>query len=161
MNKLRKIFALVILAGTIISCGNKSIVVKDQPQNDSLSSSDSNATKENTVEWVSYEGVLSCNKCDGIKTSVSFSSDGQMASVSMSHLDNPFVEEGYDYPMNTERGFEKDPDATVYILNPDKPEKEQWIFVRETGDDSSILEIGTNRKKFKDKKNHKLVKVEQ
>jgi copper homeostasis protein (lipoprotein) len=68
------------------------------------------------------------------------------------------VEAGYDYKMNTERGFEKDPDATVYILNYDKPVNEQWVFVRETGNDSTIFEIKSNRKRYSDKKNHTLVK---
>ena len=32
--------------------------------------------------------------------------------------------------LNTERGYGKDDDATVYILNFDKPESEQTRFVR-------------------------------
>src|SRR5438552_16167739 len=34
---------------------------------------------------------------------------------------------------NTERGFEKDKNATVYVLNPDSEESKQKYFVRYTG----------------------------
>lgn len=46
--------------------------------------------------------------------------------------------------LNTERGFEKDEDATVYILNSDKPESEQKYFVRYT--DGKFVMLDAKRK---------------
>jgi hypothetical protein len=46
--------------------------------------------------------------------------------------------------LNTERGFENDDDATVYILDYDKPENQQKFFVRMT--DGRIMMLDSNRK---------------
>lgn len=46
--------------------------------------------------------------------------------------------------LNTERGFGKDEDATLYVLNPDKPQKDQKYFVRLT--DGRIFMLDEQRK---------------
>ena len=48
--------------------------------------------------------------------------------------------------LNTERGFGSDIDATVYILNWDKPEAEQKYYVRLTSDQKHIQLLDSNRK---------------
>lgn len=40
----------------------------------------------------------------------------------------------------TEQGYDDDPDATVYILNPEKPEDQRKYFVRFTGDSAFMLD---------------------
>jgi uncharacterized protein YxeA len=49
-------------------------------------------------------------------------------------------------PLNTERGYGDDIDATVYILDWNKPESEQKYFVRLTKDQKHIQELDNNRK---------------
>jgi len=150
----------ILFTVLLISCGNKTTIApKDQPKTDSVVSKDTTVkTEQPQAKPEVYEGVLPCSKCQGMNIYMTIASDYQSADVEVSHLDNPNVEEGYSYTLNTERGYEKDPDATVYILNWDKPENEQWIFVRETGNDSTIFEIKSNRKRYTDKKNHSLTK---
>jgi copper homeostasis protein (lipoprotein) len=46
--------------------------------------------------------------------------------------------------LNSERGFEEDEDATVFILNSDKPESEQKYFVRFT--DGRVMMLDAQRK---------------
>ncbi len=46
--------------------------------------------------------------------------------------------------LNTERGFEQDEDATVFILNFDKPENEQKFFVRLTN--GGVIMLDSQRK---------------
>lgn len=41
--------------------------------------------------------------------------------------------------LNTERGFNGDADATLYVLNYDEPESARWYFVRFTGDSVFML----------------------
>ncbi len=48
--------------------------------------------------------------------------------------------------LNTERGFEDDIDATVYILNWREPESEQVSFVRLTKDTTHVLQLDSHRK---------------
>jgi hypothetical protein len=47
--------------------------------------------------------------------------------------------------LNTERGFESDIDATVYVLDWDSPESERSYFVRLTGDDTHLWRLDSQR----------------
>lgn len=51
---------------------------------------------------------------------------------------NELVREG---AMNSERGFGDDPDATVYVLNWDKPEGEQIRYVRLTAEQDKLYAL--------------------
>jgi copper homeostasis protein (lipoprotein) len=161
--KSTKVILITIFLALSIGCGSKqSVPTQNQPKTDSIVPKDTTAkTKQPQAKPETYQGTLPCKKCQGMDVYLTIAADYQSAEADITHSDNPNVDKGYSYTLNTERGYEKDPDATVYILNWDKPENEQWIFVRETGNDSTIFEIGTNRKRFKDKKNHSLKKVQQ
>lgn len=56
---------------------------------------------------------------------------------------NGLVREG---ELNTERGFEDDVDATVYVLNWQKPEGEQILYVRLTNEPGRLYLLDTQRK---------------
>jgi hypothetical protein len=56
---------------------------------------------------------------------------------------NGLVREG---ELNTERGFEEDPDATVYVLNWRKPEGEQIYYVRLTAEPDRIYVLDGDRR---------------
>lgn len=56
---------------------------------------------------------------------------------------NGLVREG---ELNTERGFEDDIDATVYVLNWQKPEGEQILYVRLTAEPGRLYLLDTQRK---------------
>jgi len=43
--------------------------------------------------------------------------------------------------LNTERGFGDDPDATVYVLDWEKPEPEQLRFVRLTAEPDTLYQV--------------------
>ncbi len=47
--------------------------------------------------------------------------------------------------LNTERGFGDDIDATVFVLDWNKPESEQMYFVRLSSDSTSIVELDSAR----------------
>lgn len=48
--------------------------------------------------------------------------------------------------LNTERGFEDDIDATVYVLNWQKPEGEQMLYVRLTAEHGRLYLLDSERK---------------
>ena len=56
---------------------------------------------------------------------------------------NELVREG---ELNTERGFEDDIDATVYVLNWQKPEGEQMYYVRLTAEPNRLYALDGERK---------------
>ncbi len=56
---------------------------------------------------------------------------------------NELIREG---AMNTERGFENDVDATVYILNWQKPAGEQIIYVRLTSKPTWLYLLDSDKK---------------
>lgn len=55
---------------------------------------------------------------------------------------NGLVREG---ELNTERGFGDDPDATVYVLNWQKPEGERVYYVRLTSEPTKLYVLDSNR----------------
>lgn len=77
-----------------------------------------------------FEGVTPCADCPGIQTRLTLIQDAPYSAegiyeLSLTYLERdvePFVTTGI---WTTERGTPTDPDATVYVLNPDMPEKTQ------------------------------------
>ena len=59
---------------------------------------------------------------------------------------NELVREG---ELNTERGFGDDVDATVYVLNWQKPEGERMYYVRLTSDPTHLYALDGNREILK------------
>lgn len=55
---------------------------------------------------------------------------------------NGLVREG---ELNTERGYGNDPDATVYVLNWQKPEGERMYYVRLTSEPTKLYVLDSNR----------------
>lgn len=56
--------------------------------------------------------------------------------------------------LNYERGFEDDIDATLYVLDFDKPKQERY-FVRLTKDNVTLIPLDQNRKSFNKAPLHK------
>jgi hypothetical protein len=61
-------------------------------------------------------------------------------------ITNGAVREG---ELNTERGFEDDPDATVYVLNWQKPEAQQMLYVRFTVEPTKLYLLDSERRVVK------------
>ncbi len=59
---------------------------------------------------------------------------------------NSLVREG---ELNTERGFENDPDATVFVLNWQRPEGERIYYVKLTSEPSKLYVLDSNREIIK------------
>lgn len=111
-----------------------------------------------TVEFSIYEGIIPCADCEGIKMSLKIANDFQSYELTELYLgknENEIVSKG---SLNTERGFEDDPDATVYILNYDQPKINQRYFVRLTKHQNQIFMLDRNKKIIKSELNYSLVK---
>ncbi len=139
-----KTFVIIFIAlFAMVSCtpGKKSEVQKENVP-----------ATASSLHVITYEGVLPCADCPGIKTKLEINpGDGTMENytfvLTRTYLnrepDNVFVEKG-NY--NLERGFDDDNDATVYVLNWDKNKEEQEFFVRFSGNDSTLVQLSTERK---------------
>jgi copper homeostasis protein (lipoprotein) len=80
-----------------------------------------------------YTGVLPCNGCEGIQTTIRVSADYQTYEMNKIYLGKDLSENSSGM-LNTERGFENDRNATLFVLDADKPRQEQQYFVRLTDD---------------------------
>jgi len=137
MNKLKIIFACFVVF--IFSCSENKTT--------------------NKISYMVYQGIIPCADCEGIKLTLKIADDFQsylLYELYIGKSDNPFVEKGN---LNTERGFEEDEDATVYVLNYDKPETEQKYFVRLTKYPGSVIMLDRNRKIIQSELNYKLLLV--
>ncbi len=119
---------------------------------------------DNLGQVAIYEGVLPCADCSGIKTVLKiYFGDGTMEShkfeLSSTYQGkgpgNEFVQKG-NY--NTERGLEKDPDGTIYVLNYDKPEGEQLFYGYTAATPDKIFLLDNKRQIIKSKLNYSLTK---
>ncbi len=94
---------------------------------------ESKSSALNDSVWVTaYQGTLPCADCPGIKTTLRLiwtktDKKGNTYELKEEYIDrNTFTSSGN---FNVERGFGQDNDATVIILNFDKPKNEQRYYV--------------------------------
>ena len=87
-----------------------------------------------------FEGVLVCADCPGIKTELTLTRKAEGWAEGSYRLVETYLERGAPFVSSGEwttlRGDAKDPDTTVYQLNPDKP-KSARHFLR-VGQDEAI-----------------------
>ncbi len=105
-----------------------------------------------------YSGTTPCANCEGILMTLKISPDYQSYELSRTYIgqnENPFIETG---KMNTERGFEDDNDATVFILNYDKEVKSQTYMVRYSKDNSQVYLLSSDKKRIDSQLNYILKK---
>ncbi|MOA32093.1 Lipoprotein NlpE precursor [compost metagenome] len=106
----------------------------------------------------SYSGTLPCADCEGIKTELFIYLDNTYV------LKETYLGKGDGKPfestgkINTERGYDKDNDATVYVLNYDKPGQERY-FVRFTNKGNKLVMLDKERKMIESKLNYSLDKL--
>jgi hypothetical protein len=90
-----------------------------------------------------YEGITPCADCPGIRTDLTLVKDTPSAAfgtyrLSLTYLDRdvePYVAAG---TWTTEHGTPEDPEAVVFVLDPDKPDRAQRYRKL---DDTSIRQL--------------------
>ncbi len=123
MKKLFYLTSIGILVGLLmVSCKNKK---ENSAENAQLI--------ENDSIWVTeYEGTIPCADCPGIKTNLKLSWTKENGGDNTYTLSEEYIDRGNftsTGKFNTEKGFEDDNDATVVILDWDKPQDEQRYYV--------------------------------
>lgn len=105
-----------------------------------------------------YQGILPCKDCAGIKTTLKLSTRSNKFILREEFLETKISPSILMGNFNTERGFEKDEDATLYVLNDELPETEHLYFLRETGKNELLLKLNNGRQKT-DRAHFELKKV--
>lgn len=109
-----------------------------------------------------YEGILPCADCSGIKTVLKIYTDYSVSQNNKFEVisnyqgkgsQKDFVEKGN---FNTERGLEKDPDGTIYVLNWDQPEEKQIYYGYYSSNPEKIYLLDKDRKIIKSELNYSL-----
>ncbi|PBQ34594.1 hypothetical protein CNR22_23395 [Sphingobacteriaceae bacterium] len=104
------------------------------------------AEPEDIVYDLTYMDTLPCKDCGGIKTTLRLSTSSNKFSLKEEFLKTEIAPNIQLGNFNTERGFEKDENATVYILNDELPDSEHQYFVRESGKET-LLKLDNERKR--------------
>jgi copper homeostasis protein (lipoprotein) len=155
---MKYVIGISLVFLTFISCGKSKENGPTGKQKDSVLTQQDTAWKDSdeNLEYYSYEGVLPDENGKAAQTTLQIAKDYQTFKLIEKPLFNKpqrtkdsmtSVEIVIEGNLNTERGYENDPDATVYILNWDKPENQQRVFVRSTGNNTDIFEIEVDRKR--------------
>jgi copper homeostasis protein (lipoprotein) len=154
-----KVYSSVIIAALLmLSCGKSKESINKTKQQDSILEKQDTSWQDSNEndEYYSYEGVLPDENGKAKQTTLQIAKDYQTFQLIEKTLfnktkltDDTLRSIKMEGNLNTERGYEKDENATVYILNWDKPDNLQRLFVRSTGNDKQLFEIGIDRKRKK------------
>lgn len=155
---MKKLVVIVLIACQLISCNSKK---KEETTTTTTISTENTddiiAETDSLGEVTVYEGVLPCADCEGIQTILKiYAGDGTMEShkfeLSSTYkgkkTEKEFVQKGN---FNLERGLEKDPNGTIYILNYDKPEADQVLYGYSASDPDKIYLLNNKREKIDSK----------
>ena len=149
---MRKII-LVFIAVLLTFCNSKNVKNNSETiVNDTIVDNERDIVTENSSV---YEGTLPCADCEGIETILKINRlDNKFESTSIYKGKSPekkFIEKGN---INTERGLEKDPDGTIFILNWDKPEKDQIYYGYYSKNPEKLYLLDRTKKVIKSKLNY-------
>lgn len=164
---MKKLMLMFAISSLIMSCNNKKNekIVTTSIDSTSAIIEDTKSIipeSESLGEVKTYEGVLPCADCSGIKTVLKiYEGDGTMEShkfeLSSTYQGkepgNVFVQKGN---FNLERGLEKDPNGTIYVLNYDKPEGEQIFYGYSAATPDKLFLLDNKREIIKSKLNYTL-----
>ena len=112
--------------------------------------------------WLTYEGILPCEDCGGIKTTldiyIDYGDPNPPYVVTEVYLGKnngtPVVTEG---TYNTLRGTDVDPDATVLELDYDKPERLKYLV--RVGNEAIRL-LSSDAKEMTSEQNYTLQRIQ-
>lgn len=148
---------LLILATAILihltSCNLK----KHEDTNKAIESDSTEISteKDEADSTMVYEGTLPCADCSGIVTVLKINQiDNKFELSNIYEGKSPekqFKEKGN---FNTERGLENDINGTIFILNWDKPEKDQLYYGYYSKNPEKLYLLDRNKKIIKSKLNY-------
>ncbi|MET3027039.1 copper resistance protein NlpE [Flavobacterium sp. UW10123] len=148
---------LLILAIAILihltSCNFK----KQQDTNKAIESDSTEISteKDEVDSTMVYEGTLPCADCSGILTVLKINQIDNKFELSNIYQgkspEKQFKEKGN---FNTERGLENDINGTIFILNWDKPEKDQCYYGHYSKNPEKLYLLDRNKKIIKSKLNY-------
>ena len=162
MKKAHYLIVLTLLFSACQSKKNESATLdtnKSQTTDTTLITAIDTSQAQQKAPLEKYTGTIPCADCSGIKMELTIDVDN------IYQLKETYLGKGDEKPIesigkiNTERGFEKDIDATLYILNYDKPGKERY-FVRLTDQPGLIHMLGLDKKLIQSKLNYTLRKID-
>jgi hypothetical protein len=102
-----------------------------------------------------YKGTLRCADCPGIRTEIRLNSHNLLYRETDTYLERNVMRE-MKGTYNTERGYKKKRNATVYVLDDDKPGQERRFLKL---DENTLLMLGTNGEIIGKDKSFKLFKA--
>ena len=159
MNKIFHFFFIGMTAITISSCQNRgktpaSTSIDTAAMTDTLSAA-GNTEQATAIPAIQtrYAGTVPCADCEGIKMILTLLNETySLEETYLGKSDQALQSKG---PMLIERGYEKDNDATLYILNPDS-DTEKRYFVRLTAQPGKLIMLDKDQKIITSKFNYTL-----
>jgi len=156
---MKKLSIAIVVAFLLMSCTsrkNEKLTESSYKEADTKIIDDSGSLLAAKI----YQGVLPCADCSGIKTILKiYDGYGTMESHKFELITvyqgkgngKEFKETGN---FNYERGVEKDPDGTIYVLNWDQPELKQIYYGRLSNDPNKIYLLNNKREIIKSDLNY-------
>ena len=152
---MKKIFLLAIVSVHFLACNSKNTKMESKEVAKDSVATVTKSEERNTISV--YEGLLPCADCSGIETVLKINlktNEFELSSIYKGKSpEKEFTEKG---KLNTERGLEKDPDGTIYVLNWDQPTEKQIYYGYYSAKPEKIYFLDRDKKIIKSKLNYAL-----
>ncbi|BFM42068.1 hypothetical protein CFS9_07090 [Flavobacterium sp. CFS9] len=152
---MKKLFIFSALFSLLLSCNTKTTKENNTTNKETVTKTNNSFSKT-----AIYEGIIPCADCSGIQmtlkiyTDYSVSQNNKFELISVYQGKEPgnvFTQKGN---FNTERGLDKDPDGTIYVLNWDQPEEKQLYYGYYSSNPEKIYLLDKDRKRIKSNLNY-------
>lgn len=148
---MKRIYFLILLSAFLVNCSNR------KPGGSTTETS----AKTRTDSTESYEGIIPCADCPGIKTTLSLNYSSKNYTLSETYLERnngkAFITKG---SFDIKPRYENNPDADLLILNDDKSGRESY-FARFSKDTAFVMMLDADKKPIQSGLNYKLLKVNE
>jgi copper homeostasis protein (lipoprotein) len=154
-DNMKSIYYITFLLFGVVSC-RQNPNVREPISYDERNSSLVYATDSVYRFIEKYKGTLPCADCPGIITEITFINDSLIYRESNTYIDRKTTNV-LTGSYTTDRGYKSDDDATVYVLDDNKPGNERWFLKL---NDSTLLMLDQKEEIIDSSIRHKLFKIQ-
>lgn len=148
---------IALLSFLFVACQQK-----DSANGEQTSASEPEVTQQaqtvaEEIKETAFEGELPCPDCDVRQIKLHLKSQDpvyRMETVYVGKSDSVYTQDGR---FVTQKGYETDKEATIYILNPDDPENRQ-AFLQSSENPNTLIQLNDDLSRLSENLPNKLVR---
>ena len=148
---------IALLSFFFVACQQKSSDTQDMTSTSESEVEQQAQTVAEEIKETAFEGELPCPDCDVRQVKLELKSQDpvyRMETIYVGKSDSVYTEDGR---FVTQKGYETDKEATIYILNPDDPENRQ-AFLQSSADPNTLIQLNDDLSRLSENLPNELVR---